>query len=364
MESQESMDAECAAGESEVYMAWSCCRSADEKDPGCKRRPHQFKVMIAVRAETNPPTRVENVEISVVRGVDISIFPGADYDLQLEITNRVVEMMHEYFNIDRVDMDALAQHSNRPSDQDKESLSAQNKSSGKASLKAPSEEGPQRAGKAPIKARHSTVLKSSAGGGGGGREEVAPAVVVANRRQECVYLRYIRVGKINLDVSTVGFRINVNKFKVVVEDFVDRGTVCNWKELVWSLEKHIIVSLTTHTVKNIWPWGKLNAPRVLSPSHEGKGSTLSASPPPRRAHSSDGKLSSEEEGVSDVQEDIRMQEKMETLFGTRQSFSGGPTSPSRSHSGKMSIFRGASVSGASRYLSELRKKMGMMSKKS
>jgi len=50
---------------------------------GCKRQAHQFKVMVTVSAETNPPTRIDTVEASVIQHLEISIFPSADYDLQV-----------------------------------------------------------------------------------------------------------------------------------------------------------------------------------------------------------------------------------------------------------------------------------------
>ena len=83
------------------------------------------------------------------------------------------------------------------------------------------------------------------------------------RRQECLYLRYFRVGKVNLDVTTSGFSfslLNVNNFRLTMEAFVHRTTLTSWRDLIWILEKHILVSFTTsltsHTVRSIWPWNK------------------------------------------------------------------------------------------------------------
>ena len=42
--------------------------------------------MVTVSAETNPPTRIDTVEASVIQHLEISIFPSADYDLQVTLT--------------------------------------------------------------------------------------------------------------------------------------------------------------------------------------------------------------------------------------------------------------------------------------
>ena len=40
--------------------------------------------MVTVSADTNPPTLIDNnVEASVIQHLEVSIFPSADYDLQV-----------------------------------------------------------------------------------------------------------------------------------------------------------------------------------------------------------------------------------------------------------------------------------------
>lgn len=57
---------------------WTCCHRTEENCPGCFSRPHICKdVMVSVRALGAPTMRIENIEMSVLRALEISIFPGA-----------------------------------------------------------------------------------------------------------------------------------------------------------------------------------------------------------------------------------------------------------------------------------------------
>ena len=57
---------------------WTCCHNTEENCPGCFSRPHICKdVMVSVRALGAPTMRIENIEMSVLRALEISIFPGA-----------------------------------------------------------------------------------------------------------------------------------------------------------------------------------------------------------------------------------------------------------------------------------------------
>lgn len=331
----------------EELLAWSCCGDTDPAHRGCRRKPHQFKVMISVRAETNPPTRIENVEVSVVRELEISIFPGAEYHLQLAITSRLADMMHEYFSIDHIDYEALANTNNASGEIDKgvkSSNAVESSSSGKPpiprgrgvpsrpSVATKASEAPKKDGKAPQSSPTNVIV--------GRDNKAAPVskVVVHSNRQECVYLRYIRVGNINLDVSTAGFPIgNVSNFKVVLKAFVDRGSLCVWKELVWSLEKHFIMSFGSHQMKNILTW------KSLSPSSNATNNTNKVLSPT----SKNGRDAVTESAV-EMEESQAMQDKMESLLGIRYSES-APHSPSR-------FLPSLMLSGPRRYLSELRKK--------
>ena len=57
---------------------WSCCQNTEENSIGCFSRPHICKdVMVSVRAHAAPSVRIENIDMTVIRTLEISIFPGA-----------------------------------------------------------------------------------------------------------------------------------------------------------------------------------------------------------------------------------------------------------------------------------------------
>ena len=81
---------------------WTCCYQTDERAPGCSRRPHLCKeVMISIRADGAKPVRIENIDMSIVRSLNISIFPGsaADAVVRVRVTRQLADMLHSYFSI-------------------------------------------------------------------------------------------------------------------------------------------------------------------------------------------------------------------------------------------------------------------------
>jgi hypothetical protein len=52
-----------------------------------------------------------------------------------------------------------------------------------------------------------------------------------------------KTGDINLDISTIGYAFNLEKFKAVMDPFYCRGEVLNWNRLIWLIEKHFVSNL-------------------------------------------------------------------------------------------------------------------------
>ena len=66
-----------------------------------------------------------------------------------------------------------------------------------------------------------------------------------------MYIRYLRVGDIQVDVSLSGFPLNVENYRAVVEPFFCRGEVLpNWQRLVYSFERHASRSLIRNTASS------------------------------------------------------------------------------------------------------------------
>ncbi len=310
-----------------THKQWSCCGRHHEFAAGCSTRPHVCKeVMVHIKVETNPPTRVENIEVSVIKYFELSIFPGATYDLHMQFTKNLSTVLHNYFAVEALDLDALNKnadestalstrldgastmspsealeehpaelkkkksifhklmggvHKRRNSVDSHELVSSphsshsghahgehsakpvrrlsQKEHSTRGSIGGDKDLAPggsvsakQRA----INLKHSISQKAAGFSErhhlhwGHGHEGAVAKVPAKKKMQEGLYIQYFRVGVINVDVSTSGFAINLDKFKAVMEEYVCRKELLDWKKLIYLLEKHLVVSLFKHSAGN------------------------------------------------------------------------------------------------------------------
>jgi len=70
------------------------------------------------------------------------------------------------------------------------------------------------------------------------------------RRTEVLYVKYLRFGEVNVEVSTAGFPVNLDRYNAVVEPFVRYGKIFDWPRLVSKLERHASWSLTKNTASS------------------------------------------------------------------------------------------------------------------
>ncbi len=329
----------------EVHM-WNCCGASRIDARGCSSRPHCCKVlMLSIRANANPSARIQNVEMSVITALEISIFPGASYDLQVKISRSLVSMVHKYFSIDEAEIaraniaeeeseSLLAKKSRRrgavttsrnnlspgavgisnrsrsntalssSSSNNLLSLTDESVSSSFAgddigdsplSLSSSNSSSTSTSKKFKVASIFSSLRKISGRSGdknksSGGMESADGSVdssnntsdirsVVSRRgigsvtgssasssltasnnsvstggadntRQEGLYINYLRVGDVYVDVTTTGFPLNLTKYRAVVESFFCRGEVMDWHALFLKIERHARWSLTKHTASN------------------------------------------------------------------------------------------------------------------
>ena len=91
-------------------------------------------------------------------------------------------------------------------------------------------------------------------------------------RQEGLYIRYLRVGDIQVDVSLSGFPLNVENYRAVVEPFFCRGSVLlNLQRLIYSFERHASRSLIRNTasssltrISNFFSFSNVPRPDVVT----------------------------------------------------------------------------------------------------
>ena len=270
---------------------WTCCHRTEEHCKGCFSRPHICKdVMVSVRASGAPSVRIENIEMSVLRALEISIFPGAMTSwLQVRITRQLADVLHNYFSIDAasnlevqdpfavvvkdkagdgptpVSADSIPTtvpdkistrgrmmnylSYGRSSSEKLDTISTEKtqkiKSKDREKDRDASKDKENKNEKG--RERASTNAPNHTGGG----KIILTGTVASNGRQEGVYIRYLRVGDIQVDVSLSGFPLNVENYRAVVEPFFCRGEVLpNWQRLIYSFERHASRSLIRNTASS------------------------------------------------------------------------------------------------------------------
>lgn len=341
---------------------WTCCGSLDESDPGCCARPHACKeMMFTFRAEASPSVRVGNIDIALYKTMEISVFPGASYDLKLLITRNLLDVVHNYFSISGVEANDVAMEDEKLPDgtegsvkpigpqSDADFLHTQStldvlsmkgrtavdpianmpvtKASSRgsrflhlfrgkkhseedATVSAHSPAGNQPPGvpgmvtnssmlgattttaaavnldaavwdpqstvhphqqlsqftvrargmsRSSVRLRTGTVtfaennnvdLSSSSGPTGAPTGSIMVSSNSGAARQEALFIRYLRVGEISVDVTTAGFPLNITNYKATVDPFFKRGTVMDWHRLILKIERHAKLSVARHTASN------------------------------------------------------------------------------------------------------------------
>lgn len=276
---------------------WTCCHRLEEHAPGCFSRPHICKdVMVSVRALGSPTVRIENIEMSVLRALEISIFPGAMTSwLQVRITRQLADVLHNYFSIDSasnseiqdpaapaVNKEKSPEGATSPSPSDgqpavapvpAERLSARDRVMNylsKPKLAAEKQDstanGADRSSKQKSKDKdkdkEKDVLKDKDSKNEKGRDRALTSAPTTSGiiysgatgpggRQEGVYIRYLRVGDIQVDLSLSGFPLNVENYRAVVEPFFCRSEVLlSWQRLIYSFERHASRSLIRNTASS------------------------------------------------------------------------------------------------------------------
>lgn len=273
----------CILGTTSLIRCWSCCGDESASSPGCCVRPHVCKeLMLSIRAEAKPTVRIDDVDMTILQAIEISVFPGAAYEIQIFITRYFADVIHKYFAVEdyslaeeqkeafittgeaAVDEMSVREYTGVPTP-DRTGISNGHSSPMPAIRKTriDRQDTNESIGSISPPRRHYSSLSDPSGVTGGAGSQTS------NTRKEGIYVKYIRVGEINVGVSTVGFPINLEDYKAVVEPFVLHSKVLDWPMLLWKLEKHATWSVTKHTASNSmtklyhFVFGKTAAPEAL-----------------------------------------------------------------------------------------------------
>lgn len=63
-------------------------------------------------------------------------------------------------------------------------------------------------------------------------------------------MKFLRLGGIQIEVSTQGFILNLTKFKAQMDEFRCQGEVLQWPTLIANMERHLAVSLFTNAASS------------------------------------------------------------------------------------------------------------------
>lgn len=187
-----------------VEKRWTCCLSLDKDAIGCNSRPHICKeLMLCIRAESEPLRVVDNIEFTIFNTLEISVFPGAIYELQCKIRTELVEIIHRFFDV--VD------------DKDEEATrnaAAKNKGDVQAIIDAVEKPDVEEAAK------------------------IDSALTLSSKPQEGLYVKYLRIGDISISLTTDLLPIKIDSGKVFIEPFVVHGKVLDWSRSFYKFERH------------------------------------------------------------------------------------------------------------------------------
>lgn len=271
---------------------WTCCGATHETAPGCRARAHVGKeTMLNVRAKSHAPLTVAGLEVHPYQFMELSIFPGANYKLTIQLTRNVMELFHAYFltqdqagsggpggPLGGADDTAetksnllfgksaveqkhkAAQQGGKTSFADRitksllGSASSSSASSGSGAKQPfPSPRTPAPGGGSGAAGATTTASAVSASGSAPASAAAASAGAQA---EPVVYMKYVRFGDLNIKASVSGFAIKLDGYRAAIPAFVRQGRVLTWKRLIRKFEKHVAWSVTTSAASSMVGGGK------------------------------------------------------------------------------------------------------------
>ena len=203
--------------------SWSCCGASSEGAPGCKTSPHTGRERVAlVRVESLPKIK----GISLYKHVEINIYPEVPHTLVVQMTKNVSKLFVSYFIGDSAAGKgstkqgvADVQHSKHLGDDDKSDISVslapvptieKSDSMKKKSNLFSKQQTFLRKGNSSV-----PVIETCASSDCDDREALASC----KKEEEIVFVKHLRIGNINTEISLVGFPIETRQYGIGVPAF-------------------------------------------------------------------------------------------------------------------------------------------------
>ena len=105
----------------------------------------------------------------------------------------------------------------------------------------------------------------------------AVSVKENKKKQEGIYVNYLRVGDIFIDLTTSGFPINLTNYKASVDPFYCRSDVLDWHSLILKIERHARrsvvrdgVAKSVSTIGNFFHLSSVTPATTVSTQRQGK----------------------------------------------------------------------------------------------
>ena len=214
--------------------SWSCCGATGKRHPGCKNNGnHQMrKIMFSLSMDSNPSVKIDDLDLGIINALSISLFPEDKDEVKVQIANSIYSMLHRYFNINESLEKEIMSENEEISRKESRSflLKKFRKQGNKSEKKTPS---------------HTSRIRYDA-------QALQKEAALRPKNQEAIYIKYMRVGEIVVDVSTAGFFVNLKEYKASIDAFVLHGKVYDWQRLLLKVEKQAAGSVARHTISD---WG-------------------------------------------------------------------------------------------------------------
>lgn len=272
-------------GSSPATGRWTCCGATIETAPGCVARPHVAKErMVSVRAKSYPPLLLGGLRVAAYQFLEVSIFPGANYKVLIQLTKDITELFHAYF------LTTHDVHAPLPSTHGGSATTAGLAGGGALAGPDTSEKSRLLFGTEHLAHHHSKKsslsgvlqsLKASAAGGGSKHQHRSSTATGGSRFSSpvkgshankaavgstggagggsggdpVVFIKYVRFGDLNVEVSISGFAIKLESYRASVPPFVRQGRVLTWRRLIRKFEKHAVWAITTSAASSMMGGG-------------------------------------------------------------------------------------------------------------
>lgn len=242
------------SGRLTTIKCWSCCGRLQQTATGCYSTAHRCKdCMISLKIEAIPTTRVENVELTMIDTFNLSIFP--DYELEVEVTKDLTDLLHDYFSIDTTSTDITSTDADADEKEPSRSLKTPTKPKHHKSLSDKDKV-------VMTNARDSIVGKESLAGGRDttmSDTQQSDVTNINSNRQEGVYIKNMTVGGMSAIISTKGFLFNAEKYQAKIDDYTIKGEVLDFNSLLYRIESNAGLSLVTNTMNKFADYFKVSS---------------------------------------------------------------------------------------------------------